>query len=320
MTQITHRFLETNGIQMHIAEQGTGPLVLLLHGFPELWYSWRHQLATLADAGYHVVAPDLRGYGETDRPAESERYTQLHLVGDVIGLMDVLGEETAVVAGHDWGSTLSWNTALLRPDRVRGVIALSVPYYPRGPVSRLKAARSALGEGFYMNYFQKPGTAEAEFERDIRTTIKKFLYAFSGSVQQRVEEILVVPEGQGMLDHIAAPELLPTWLTEADITYYTTTLKRTGFTGGFNWYRMIDKSWELMAPWHNAIIIPPVLFIAGDRDPVVLLPSGQQQIANMQRFVPNLKARVLLPNSGHWIQQERAAEVSAAMIEFLQSL
>ena len=320
MTQITHRFIETNGIRMHIAEQGTGPLVLLLHGFPEIWYSWRHQFAPFAAAGYHVVAPDLRGYGETDRPAESERYTQLHLVGDVIGLMDVLGEETAVVIGHDWGATLSWNTALLRPDRVRGLIALSVPYYPRGPVSRLAAARSALGDGFYMNYFQKPGVAEAEFERDIRTILRKFLSAFSADVQQGGPGVLVVPEGQGMLDSILDPEVFPAWLTEADSAYYITTLERTGFTGGFNWYRMIDKSWELMAPWHNAIIVPPVLFIAGDRDPVVLLPSGQQQLANMQTFVPNLKAKVLLPNTGHCIQQERPTDVSTAMLNFLQSL
>ncbi len=320
MAEFTHRFIETNGIHMHVAEQGTGPLVLLLHGFPEFWYSWRHQLRTLADAGYHVVAPDLRGYGETDRPATRELYTQLHLVGDVIGLMDALGEETAVVAGHDWGATLTWNTALLRPDRVRGAIALSVPYYPRGPVSRLTAARSALGDGFYMNYFQKPGVAEAEFERDIRTTLRKFLYAFSGDVPPGEQVMLVVPEGHGLLDSLPDPGVFPVWLTEAIVAHYVTTLERTGFTGGFNWYRMIDKSWELMAPWREAIIVPPVLFIAGTLDPVVLLPNGQQQLANMQRFVPNLKATALLSQSGHWIQQERAAEVSTAMIEFLRSL
>ncbi len=320
MTQLSHRFIETNGIHMHIAEQGTGPLVLLLHGFPEFWYSWRHQLAVLADAGYHVVAPDLRGYGETDRPAESERYTQLHLVGDVIGLMDVLGEETAVVAGHDWGATLTWNTALLRPDRVRGAVALSVPYYPRGPVSRLTAVRLALGDGYYMNYFQQPGVAEAEFARDIRMTMRKFLYMFSGDIPPGEQVMLVVPKGQSLLDQIPDPEVFPEWLTAADIAVYTTTLERTGFTGGFNWYRMIDKSWELMAPWHEAIIVPPALFIAGTHDPGLLLPTGQQQLANMQRFVPHLKATVLLPNGGHWIQQERATEVSAAMLAFLRSL
>src|SRR5438874_7438495 len=133
----THRFVETNGLRMHIAEEGSGPLVVLLHGFPELWYSWRHQLTALAEAGYHVVAPDQRGYGQTDRPADAQQYTQLHLVGDVIGLLDALGEAQAVVVGHDWGAPVAWNTALLRPDRIRGVAALSVPYRPRGSVSTL---------------------------------------------------------------------------------------------------------------------------------------------------------------------------------------
>src|SRR5689334_17659895 len=160
---ITHRTVETNGIRMHIAEQGEGPLVVLLHGFPESWYSWRHQLPALAAAGYHAVAPDQRGYGQTTRPAAVEKYTQLHLVGDVIGLLDALGEtppsggggqggeaQQAVIVGHDWGAPVAWNTALMRPDRVRGVAGLSVPYAPRGPVSMLTGMRSLLGDGFYM--------------------------------------------------------------------------------------------------------------------------------------------------------------------------
>lgn len=178
MSQLTHRFVETNGIRMHLAEQGTGPLVLLLHGFPEGWYSWRHQLAALSEAGYHAVAPDQRGYGETDHPADPQLYTRLHLVGDVIGLLDALGSQTVVIAGHDWGAGPAWSTALLRPDRVRAAIALSIPYSPRGQISPLRAARTALGDGFYQNYFQKPGVAEAEFERDVRTTMRKILYAW----------------------------------------------------------------------------------------------------------------------------------------------
>src|SRR5258708_2951389 len=135
MGEIIHRFVETNGIRMHLAEAGTGPLVVMLHGFPESWYSYRHQLHALADAGYHAVAPDQRAYGQTDRPAEIAKYTQLHLVGDVIGLIDALGEQEAVVIGHDWGAPVAWNTALLRPDRVRGIVGLSVPYIPRGSTS-----------------------------------------------------------------------------------------------------------------------------------------------------------------------------------------
>ena len=151
MSGVTHRLIDTNGIRMHIAEQGSGPLVVLLHGFPESWYSWRHQLQALADAGYHVVAPDQRGYGQSDRPLDIQKYTQLHLVGDVIGLLDALGEEQAVVAGHDWGAPIAWTTALMRPDRVRGVVGLSVPYMPRGPVSLLAAVRAALGDRFYIS-------------------------------------------------------------------------------------------------------------------------------------------------------------------------
>jgi epoxide hydrolase A/B len=184
MTDITHRFIETNGIHMHIAEAGQGPLVLLLHGFPESWYSWRHQLAALAQVGYHAVAPDQRGYGQTDRPAEIEKYTQLHQVGDIIGLLDALQEEQAVVVGHDWGAPVAWGAALMRPDRIRGVGGLSVPYVPRGPVSALTAMRSLLGEGFYMAYFQQPGVAEAELERDVRKTMRMFLYSGSGDVPE----------------------------------------------------------------------------------------------------------------------------------------
>ena len=313
MAEVTHRFIETNGIRMHIAEQGTGPLVLLLHGFPELWYSWEKQMTALAEAGYHAVAPDMRGYGQTDRPTKVEQYTQLHLVGDIIGLLGVLGEQQAVVAGHDWGASVAWNLALLRPDRVRGVIGLSVPYSPRGRASMLTVMRSVLGNGFYMSYFQQPGIAEAEFERDVRTTMRKFLTAdISGAA--------VVPEGKGMLDVMNEPETLPAWLTQRDLDVFTTEFERTGFTGGLNWYRTIDLTWELMAPWHQALVMQPALFMAGESDITVNFPGARNRIANMRATVPNLKRTVLLEDCGHWIGQERPEEVNAAMIEFLQEL
>ena len=307
MAEVTHRFIETNGIRMHIAEQGTGPLVLLLHGFPELWYSWEKQMTALAEAGYHAVAPDMRGYGQTDRPVKVEQYTHLHLVGDIVGLMDVLGEAQAIVAGHDWGASVAWNMALFRPDRVRGVIGLSVPYSPRGQASLLTVMRSVLGNGFYMSYFQQPGVAEAEFERDVRTTMRKFLTAnLSGAA--------VVPEGKGMLDVMIESEKLPAWLTEQDLEVFTTEFERTGFTGGLNWYRTIDLTWELMAPWRHALVMPPALFMAGES------PGAKNSIANMRATVPNIKRTILLEDCGHWIGQERPSEVNAAMIEFLHEL
>ncbi len=321
MTDITHRFIETNGIRMYIAEAGQGPLVLLLHGFPESWYSWRHQLAALAQAGYHAVAPDQRGYGQTDRPAEIEKYTQLHLVGDIIGLLDALQEEQAVVVGHDWGAPVAWNAALLRPDRIRGVVGLSVPFLPRGPVSALTAMRSLLGEGFYMAYFQQPGVAEAELERNVRTTMRMFLYSASGDAPaDRGASQPVVPQGGGILDIMLDPETLPAWLTEQDIDYYTSEFERTGFSGGLNWYRTIDKSWELMAAWTGALVRIPALYIAGERDLVVNFPGMRDLIANLRAFVPQLKESLLLPGCGHWTQQERPAEVNAALIEFLKDL
>lgn len=323
MTEVAHRFVETNGIRMHIAEQGTGPLVLLLHGFPESWYTWEKQLGTLAQAGYHVVAPDMRGYGQTDRPAKVEQYTQLHLVGDVIGLMDTLGEQQAFIVGHDWGASVTWYTALMRPDRVRGVVSLSVPFSPRGRVSSLTAIRSVLGNGFYMSYFQQPGVAEAEFERDVRTTMRKFLtsnFSDTASGQSSKGAVPVIPEGKGMLDIMTASETLPDWLTAQDLDYLTTEFERTGFTGGLNWYRTIDLSWELMAPWKHALVTTPALFMAGDDDIVINFPGARNRVADMRSVVPNLTRVILLDNCGHWIGQERPQEVNTAILEFLGQL
>jgi pimeloyl-ACP methyl ester carboxylesterase len=322
MSSINHRFVEVNGISMHIAEQGSGPLVLLLHGFPESWYSWRHQLAALADAGFHAVAPDQRGYGQTDRPEAVERYTQLHLVGDVIGLLDALGEEQAVVAGHDWGAPVAYNAGLLRPDRVRGVILLSVPYVPRGPISLLTAMRMVLGDGFYMAYFQQPGVAEAELERDVRRSLRMLFYSASGNAPRPAgpPPQPVVPPGKGVLDIMADPAQLPAWLTEADLDFYTTEFERTGFRGGLNWYRTIDLSWELMAAWNGALLLPPTLFVAGDRDLVVNFPGMDDLLPNLRLFIPRLTETVMLPGCGHWTQQERPDEVNAAILTFLQSL
>lgn len=316
MADITHRFVEANGLRMHIAEQGTGPLVLLLHGFPESWYSWRRQLAALAEAGFRAVAPDQRGYGQTDRPDDPARYTMLHLVGDVIGLLDALGEERAVVVGHDWGAPVAWQVALLRPERVRGVVGLSVPYLPRG--SRRPTA--TMPSGFYQRYFQAPGVAEAELERDARTTLRRLLYAASGDLAGDAALDMLIPPGRGLLDILPEPSRLPAWLTAADLDYYAAEFARTGFGGGLNWYRAQDLSWELTAAWHGARVQPPALYIAGERDLVVHLPGVRALIASLRALVPNLTGALLLPGCGHWTQQERPAEVNAALLAFLAGL
>jgi pimeloyl-ACP methyl ester carboxylesterase len=324
ITEVTHRTVETNGIRMYLAEAGTGPLVLLCHGFPESWYSWRHQLSALAEAGFRAVAPDMRGYGQTDRPEAIDQYTLLHLVGDMVGLIDALGVEQAVIAGHDWGAPVAWHAALLRPDRFRGVIGLSVPYRPRGPVRPTTVMPQTEDAVFYQLHFQTPGVAEAEFEHDVRRFIRATLYSISGDTPRREPTAMMVPRQGGLLARWAAefvnPPTLPSWLTEADVDFYTAEFARTGFRGGLNWYRNIDRNWELLAPFAEARVGVPALYIAGDRDPVVAFPGMDRLIPNLGNFVPQLRRTIMLPGCGHWTQQERAAEVNAAIIDFLRDL
>jgi pimeloyl-ACP methyl ester carboxylesterase len=320
---VTHRTVTANGIKLHLAEQGEGPLVVLCHGFPESWYSWRHQLAALSAAGFHAVAPDMRGYGGSDRPDAIDQYSLLHLVGDVVGLLDALGAEHAVIAGHDWGAPVAWHAALLRPDRFRAVIGLSVPFRPRGPVPPTSVMPQRDDAQFYQLYFQTPGLAEAELERDPRETIVKLLFAASGDVPRRGTgqgDVGMVPRSGGFLTGMPSPAVLPAWLTKADVDFYAGEFARTGFRGGLNWYRNIDRNWELLAPFAGAKVNVPALYIAGDRDLVVAFPGMDRLIPNLKNYVPHLRNTIMLPGCGHWTQQERAAEVSAAMIGFLRQL
>jgi pimeloyl-ACP methyl ester carboxylesterase len=304
---VTHRSVEVNGIRLHIAEQGQGPLVLLCHGWPELWYSWRQQLQALAAAGYHAVAPDMRGYGDSTAPEEIGAYTLLHLVGDLVGLVAALGESKAVIVGHDWGATVAWTAAQLRPDLFPAVVALSVPFRRRAPAPPLESLRKAGQQNSYLFYFQTPGLAEAELERDIPTTFRRL--AAGGS--------LMIPPGRGLLDGFADPERLPGWLSPEDLAVYVTAYQRSGFRGGLNWYRNMERNWELLAPWQDAAIRQPVLFIAGSEDGAIRLPASAAALAQMPETVPGLKRKVIIDGGGHWIQRQRAAEVNAALLDFL---
>jgi pimeloyl-ACP methyl ester carboxylesterase len=326
MPDISHRFIETNGIRLHVAEAGAGPLVLLCHGFPESWYSWRHQLPALAAAGFHAVAPDMRGYGQSDRPEAIDQYTLLHLVGDMVGLLDALGAEQAVIAGHDWGAPVAWHAALLRPDRFRGVVGLSVPFRPRGSVRPTTAMPQTDEALFYQLYFQEPGTAEAEFERDPRVSLRTILYSASGDAPRRdwggaaANAVGMVSRQGGFLSGMLNPASLPPWLSDTDIDFYAGEFARSGFRGGLNWYRNIDRNWELLAPFAGARVIVPALYIAGDRDLVVAFRGMDQLLLNLAKFVPQLRQTIMLPGCGHWTQQERASEVNAAMLDFLRGL
>ena len=323
-TEVAQRTVEANGIRMHLAEAGAGPLVVLCHGFPESWYSWRHQLPALADAGFHAVAPDMRGYGRTDRPEAIDQYTLFHQVGDMVGLLDALGAAQAVIAGHDWGAPVAWHAALMRPDRFRGVVGLSVPFRPRGPERPTTVMPQTEDAVFYQLYFQTPGVAEAEFEHDTRGFIRSTLYSISGDMPRREATTMMVPRQGGLQARWASefvnPATLPSWLTEPDVDFYAGEFARTGFRGGLNWYRNIDRNWELLAPFAGALVKAPALYIAGDRDPVVAFPGMDRLIPNLASFVPQLRATLMLPGCGHWTQQERAAEVNAALIDFLRRL
>lgn len=315
--EIRHQTVTTNGIRMHVAEAGEGPAVLLCHGFPEAWHSWRHQLRALAEAGFRAIAPDMRGYGDTEAPAAIEDYTLLHLVGDMVGLLDALGIGQAAIAGHDWGAPVAWNAALMRPDRFRAVAGLSVPYAPRGPVSGLEMMRRAGRHDFYQLRFQEPGVAEAGLERDPEVTFRRIFWSLSGDAPESQRWRPDLPEG-GFTAGVADPPALPVWMPAEELALCAQTFRRTGFRGGLNWYRNIDRNWALMAPFHGARVQVPGLFIAGRRDPV--LGWTGRIIEALPENVPELRGQVLIETAGHWVQQEAPAEVNAALIGFLRGL
>jgi pimeloyl-ACP methyl ester carboxylesterase len=321
---VAHRTIAGNGIHLHFVEQGEGPLIILCHGFPESWYSWRHQLPALSAAGFRAVAVDMRGYGQSDRPEAIDQYTLLHLVGDIVGLLDALGVQQAVIAGHDWGAAVAWHAALLRPDRFRAVIALSLPYPPRSPVAPTLVMPRRKDAVFYLLYFQEPGVAETELQRNVRQTFLKMLGGGSvagGPVDRSVGgPVGMVPRDGGLLSGRPTPNTLPNWLTEADIGFYVSEFERTGFRGGLNWYRNIDRNWELAAPFEGAKVTVPALYMVGDRDLITAFPGMDRVIANLTNSVPRLRGKIVLADCGHWTQQERASEVNAAMIDFLRQL
>jgi pimeloyl-ACP methyl ester carboxylesterase len=314
---ITHKYVQTNGIRMQMAEAGSGFPVLLCHGFPELWYSWRHQLTALADAGFHAIAPDQRGYGETDAPQAIDAYSIHHLVGDLTGLLDALEIDKAVIVGHDWGGLVVWQMALLAPQRVAGVVGVNTPFFPRLPIAPLDAMRAmAQGNFHYILYFQDPGIAEAELERDVRRSLRGFYQSPNREAMELLRDTPIGvfgPAGGGILDRLPdAPH--GSFLTPADFEVFANAFTKSGFRGGLNWYRNLNRNWELTAYLNNAKVQQPALMITAELD-VVLRP---ELAVGMDRWVPNLRRTALIEGSGHWTQQEKPAAVNAALIEFLR--
>jgi pimeloyl-ACP methyl ester carboxylesterase len=295
--KVRHRQLAANGIELHVADAGEGAPVVLLHGFPELWYSWRHQLQALADGGYHAIAPDLRGYGGSSAPSEIEGYSFEAVCGDLIALLDGLQEQQAVFIGHDWGAAVAWQLALERPDRVPAVAGLSVPFAPRAPARPMSLLRRALGEDFYIVWFQEPGVAERALERDVGRTLK--------TTEQWTADWAAREDD--------AP--LPRWLTEEDLQVYVDAFTRTGFRGGLNYYRNIDRNWERNASLAEGRLDMPALFNTGSRDPVQRFMPTE----TMNGWVTDLRV-VRVEGAGHWVQQERPDEVNDALLGFLREL
>lgn len=320
--QIAHRHILSSGHRIHVAEVGPadGPAVVMIHGFPESWYSWRHQLQALGQGGYRAMAIDVRGYGRSAAPAEIEAYAMTALVGDVIAVIDDLGVEQAVVVGHDWGAPVAWNTALLRPGRIRGVAGLSVPYSARGDVRPLEAFRAMAGdEVFYIDHFQEPGVAEAEAEKDLAGWLRGFYFTASGEADPAGPPMGMVARGGEMRDRMQQPEPgQMAWMTDDDFAFYLGEFERTGLTGGFNRYRNIERDWTELASWRHAPITVPALFIGGELDGPTNL--GRRAIERFDRSLPGLTRSEILSGCGHWTQQERPEEVNELLLEFLGRL
>ncbi|KAK4772263.1 hypothetical protein SAY86_014038 [Trapa natans] len=313
--EVNHLRIKTNGIWIHAAELGVqgSPLVILLHGFPEMWFSWRYQMRFLADRGYHVVVPDMRGYGDSDSPPSAESYTIFHLVGDIVGLIDHFGQQQALIIGQDWGAVVAWFLSLFRPDKVKGLVALSTPYLPRSPIKTTETFKQ-LGEGFYISQFQSAGRAERAFARyDYLTVMKKLLLI-------NKTDLLIAPEGVEIVDYLETPSFLPPWISEEDLQVYADKFQESGFTGPLNYYRAMDLNWELVGPWQGAKILVPVKFIVGDKD-IGFDTAGTRDYIHGDIFrsiVPDLQVVVL--DGHHFINQEKAEEVSHEILSFFQKL
>ena len=328
LSGVKHHDVDALGTRIHVAEIGEGPMVLFVHGFPESWYSWRHQLPAVAAAGYRAVAIDVRGYGRSSAPAAVEDYRMVRHTADNVGVVRALGEDSAVIVGHDWGAPIAWSSALLRPDIFTALGLVSVPYNARSDFKPSAAFRMMGGnEEFYIEYFQEPGRAEAEMEVDLGHWLLGMYYAASGDgVRARVASAdssggrFTVAPGGKLSDRFIWPEpgTWPHWMSEADFDYYASEFKRTGMSGGLNRYRNVDRDWEDMAAFDGAPISQPSLFVGGEVDGPTVWGAGS--IAKFPQTMPNLHKSVILDGIGHWVQQEAADELNAELLDFLVAL
>ena len=320
VAEMTHRLVMSRTGRIHLVEQGSGPLVLLVHGFPESWYSWRHQLPVLAAAGYRAVAVDVRGYGRSAKPADVAAYRMLDLVEDNVAVVHALGEQTAVIVGHDWGASIAANSALVRPDVFRAVGLLSVPYTPPGgPRPSEIFARMGAAEEFYVSYFQAPGRAEAEIEPDVRGWLAGFYAALSADTMPPADapDPHFVSPGGTLRDRFPT-DRLPAWLDANDLDVYAAEFERTGMSGALNRYRNMDRDWADLAGFEGSPITQPSLFIGGALDPSTVWLADAIKV--FPATLPGLVSSHLLDGCGHWVQQERREEVNEILTGWLAAL
>lgn len=318
------RVIDAGEARIRVAIEGSGPLALMVHGFPESWYSWRHQIGPVAAAGFTAAAMDVRGYGGSSKFPAVADFRMEALVGDILGVGKALSPDAPfVLIGHDWGAPQVWNTALIHPDRIAAVAAMSVPHFGVAQVSFdlvIKQVWDDKNRFFYQSYFRDPGRAEAAFEAEPRRFLKGFYHAISGEAKPG-DFPVGKPSDFPLLDGLHPPETIGSWMSEADLDYYTTEFEGSGFFGPLSRYRNHTRDWEFLQPYKDRLIEQPACFIAGDKDPAF---SGfgmiEDPVGRMQKFVPNLETAVVLPGCGHWTQQERPAEVNAALVPWLTSL
>lgn len=317
------RIVKTGGLNFRVAIRGSGPLVLMVHGFPESWYSWRHQIEPISEAGFTAAAMDVRGYGGSDKPHAVEAYAMACMVDDVAGVIESLSPSVpAVLIGHDWGAPIAWNTALTRPDRVRAVAGLSVPYTgiaKRSFRELYETLFTARGKFFYQHYFQAEGVAEAELESDVRGALRRFYFACSGDAPAGSWPAAKAV-GDTLLQGLPDPNVFPAWLTPADLDYFVGEFERSGFRGPLNRYRNHDRDFADMQRFKSRKIEQPALFIGGERDMVLSMFGRVDWVAMMRAEMPDLRGADILSGCGHWTQQERPAEVNARLLQWLKSL
>jgi pimeloyl-ACP methyl ester carboxylesterase len=314
----TERLVETNGVQLRVIDAGDhdAPVVVLAHGFPELAYSWRHQIPALAEAGYRVLAPDQRGYGGSSKPEAVDAYNIVELSADIVGLLDDIGAERAVLVGHDLGGVVAWGAPLLHPDRFAGVVGLSVPPVPRPKVPTTQAFRKVFGDNFfYILYFQEQGPADTELNRDPATTLRKLMGSLKTTDETAAMRMLQ-PGPEGFIGRIPEPDGLPDWISQDEFDRYVDEFTRNGFTAPLNWYRCFDRNWELTATTPAATITVPSLFIGGGADPTLAYTPRHR----VSEVVSGDYREVMIDGAGHWLQQERPTEVNEALLGFLSGL